>query len=291
MEYRLVKQLKDRSELRESFFSLAEKVFDIHLDRWYQRGYWTKRYVPYAIVHGNRVVANASVNRMDMIWEGRERRYIQLGTVMTDEEYRGRGFARRLLREILDDWKDQCDGVFLFANDTVLDFYPRFGFHREQEYQHVLELSGTGESDSFRKLDMDDAEDRELMKAFCGKSNPYSRLSMSDDGGLVMFYCDSLLRDCIYYCRKYEAVVVGMAGGSDFTCFDIFCEEKRAELGELISCMMPAGADRAILGFTPAEEEECSCLPIEDEDYLFVLDGKENPFSESRLMFPLLSHA
>ncbi len=129
------------------------------------------------------------------------------------------------------------------------------------------------------------------MKAFCGKSNPYSRLSMSDDGGLVMFYCDSLLRDCIYYCRKYEAVVVGMAGGSDFTCFDIFCEEKRAELGELISCMMPAGADRAILGFTPAEEEECSCLPIEDEDYLFVLDGKENPFSESRLMFPLLSHA
>ena len=155
---------------------------------------------------------------------------------MTDEEYRGRGFACRLLGEILDDWKDQCDGVFLFANDTVLDFYPRFGFHREQEYQHVLKLSGTGESDSFRKLDMDDAEDRELMKAFCGKSNPYSRLSMSDDGGLVMFYCDSLLRDCIYYCRKYEAVVVGMAGGSDFTCFDIFCEEKRAELGELISC-------------------------------------------------------
>ena len=37
--------------------------------------------------------------------------------------------------EVLRDWTNQCDGMFLFANETVLDFYPKFGFRRETQYQ------------------------------------------------------------------------------------------------------------------------------------------------------------
>ena len=49
---------------------------------------------------------------------------------MTRPGHRGRGLARRLMEEVLRDWSGRCDGMFLFANGTVLDFYPRFGFRR-----------------------------------------------------------------------------------------------------------------------------------------------------------------
>ena len=50
------------------------------------------------------MVANASVNVMDFIWQERTEKYIQIGTVMTDPACRGRGLARRLIEEILSDW-------------------------------------------------------------------------------------------------------------------------------------------------------------------------------------------
>ena len=36
---------------------------------------------------------------------------------------------------ILQNWSDRCDGIYLFANDTVLDFYPKFGFLPAEEAQ------------------------------------------------------------------------------------------------------------------------------------------------------------
>lgn len=289
MEYDLIKQVKDEPELRESFFALADRVFALPFANWYRKGCWTDSYVPYSLVRGKQVVANASVNRMEMIWRGRIRRYIQIGTVMTDEQYRNRGLARRLLQEILSDWQTESDGIFLFANDTVLDFYPRFGFCRQQEYQHTAQISGR--PDAFVKLDMDREAHRRILQRLCKKGNPFSQLSTKEGYGLVMFYCDSVFRDCVYYAGSYDAVVVGMEGGGDFICFDVFCGGSEVDLRELLSHLVGEKTRRVVFGFTPVEEADCRCAPLESEDYLFVLKGKENPLAQGRMMFPLLSHA
>ena len=54
---------------------------------------------------------------------------------MTDEKYRNRGLIRQIMEEIDKDYSEIVDGIFLFANDEVLDFYPKFGFQKSGEYE------------------------------------------------------------------------------------------------------------------------------------------------------------
>ncbi len=76
---------------------------------------------------GERIVANVSVDRMRFWKDGMEKHYIQLATVMTEEAFRNRD-DRGLMEFVEADFGEQTDGMFLFANDTVLTFYPKFGF-------------------------------------------------------------------------------------------------------------------------------------------------------------------
>ncbi|MCE0064164.1 GNAT family N-acetyltransferase, partial [Klebsiella pneumoniae] len=81
MNYQLVKQVRENNPLRKSFIDLAVKTFDLSFEEWYQQGYWTDAYIPYAFVERNKVIANASANIIDLRWQGEPRRYIQIGTV------------------------------------------------------------------------------------------------------------------------------------------------------------------------------------------------------------------
>lgn len=67
-----------------------------------------------------------------MIIDGERRHLIQFGTVMTDEPYRNRGPIRRLMTEIETDFHN-FEGIYLFANDSAFDFYPKFGFRKAKE--------------------------------------------------------------------------------------------------------------------------------------------------------------
>ena len=64
-----------------------------------------------------------------------ERTYIQIGTVMTRPEYRRRGLAGKLVKEIVKDYRDRCDGIYLFGNLSALDFYSELGFWKSMQYR------------------------------------------------------------------------------------------------------------------------------------------------------------
>lgn len=42
---------------------------------------------------------------------------------MTDENYRKQGLAKRLVDYVVKQYKDECDGFYLFANLNAIDFY------------------------------------------------------------------------------------------------------------------------------------------------------------------------
>ena len=134
MKYNYVTDYKDNETLRKSYSALANNTFGISFEEWYQNGFWPACHIPCSLADGDRIVSNVSVNRMEFDRDGCRKHYIQLGTVMTDKEYRGQGLSRYLIERVISEWKDQSDGIYLFANDRVLDFYPRFGFGRSSEY-------------------------------------------------------------------------------------------------------------------------------------------------------------
>lgn len=288
MQYKLVKQIRDNDALRRSFIDLANGVFHISFQPWYESGYWTDQYVPYVFAVGEKVIANASVNIIDIRWKDNSKRYIQIGTVMVDPAYRHRGLMRLLIEEIIRDWKECCDSLYLFANKTVLDFYPKFGFERAFEYQHVMTI--TGEKCKFRKLDMNLKSDRILLKLCYQRGNPFSCFGNTDNYGLLMFYCDFLLKDCIYYSVEKNMVCIAEQNGDALLCYDIYGSGDYT-LEEIILDVASSETRKTLLGFPPITGEKYNYFKIDSDDYLFILSGKENLFTDRHLIFPLLSHA
>ncbi len=291
MGIRLIKglQLREDAALRQSFFELAEQSFDLPLAQWYERGFWTEAYLPYALADGQRILANISVNKIDLLLMGAPRRYLQLGTVMTAPSHRGQGLARHLMRQVLSDWQNSCDALYLYANASVLEFYPKFGFARAFEHEHALRVAAR--PGDFAPIDPLGSAGQALLRRCYQKGNPFSLCSMPHNLGLVMFYCGSFLRSCALYSPRRDALCIAEPAGPGLLCYDIFCDPGQ-DLPEILGELSARDGGQVRLGFTPKNASGLRCAPIlEDDDALFIYKGGENPFEEHRLRLPLLSHA
>lgn len=82
MSYQLCKNVMCDENMRRSFNSLAGKTFHLSFEDWYQAGYWSESNQPYTLFDRGTAIANISVNKMELLWQGKKRSYIQLGTVL-----------------------------------------------------------------------------------------------------------------------------------------------------------------------------------------------------------------
>lgn len=281
-------EIRGNTTLRKSFFSLARQTFDLDFEPWYQCGGWQDRYLPHALVCGEQVAANVSVNRMDFQLDGRRRTYLQLGTVMTHSDYRGMGLSRFLMEWILQNWSDRCDGIYLFANDTVLDFYPKFGFLPAEEAQ-VFFPSSPQQPIPLRRINPDNPKDRALLIQSYRRSNPFSAFSMENNEGLLLFYALGPFRHFLYTPPEENAVAILEEDGDTLFCHELLGEWS-GSLFQTLNRLTQPHIRKIGLGFTPKDT-----LPGQiwqpGEDHLFVLGKKENPFDARKLFFPLISHA
>ncbi|UVI29193.1 GNAT family N-acetyltransferase [Paenibacillus spongiae] len=151
---------KDQDEYRSSFNQLAQLVFGIDFEAWYRKGCWDDRYIGHSIVSGDQIIANVSVSKMDLTVNGAARRAIQIGTVMTHPDHRGKGLANQLMKYVLETYESACDLLFLFGNSSVLDFYPKFGFTAVPEFEFYMDIAvHSGNGSLMRKLDVSQEED------------------------------------------------------------------------------------------------------------------------------------
>ena len=286
MNYKLVTQIKDNQKLRQSFFDLTKETFDLSFQEWFEAGYWGNRYRPYCLIDEGKVIASVSVNLMDIVWQGQTRNYLQIGTVMTAKSYRQQGLAKFLLETVIDQWCDKVDAIYLFANDTVLDFYPKFGFKIESEYQATLAITPT--DGDFRRLDMDNLLDKEILKSCYQESNPFSKLASTDNYGLLMFYCDNFMRDCLYYSQKRGVVVVAIQNKDNLECLDIF-GKTTVQLITILNELATEATKNCHLGFSTTGNQQLN--QIKTDETLFIHQNGEDIFKDQKIMFPLLSHA
>ena len=283
------REVMEHDGRRAAFNALAKKTFGLSFEAWYRDGYWTKKYMPYTLFDGARAVSNVSVNRLDVVYEGNTYQMYQLGTVMTDPEYRGQGYAARLIRRIQEEYLDSCDNMFLFANKNVLDFYPKFGFEKRIQYGFRLNCrNGAGRRE--RKLDMDQSSDRQLLQKFYEKGNPFSVMQVVRNPELLMFYCMGPLRDCIRYIPGQDAVVIVEWEEGIPVIYDIYCDPGK-NLQEILSVAGAGKAGEARLKFTPLDSEHANLAAAEDPDNtLFILKNESGIWDRKPLLFPEISH-
>ncbi|WP_232051822.1 GNAT family N-acetyltransferase [Aquicella siphonis] len=280
------------NQLRDSFNQLAVDIFKLSFEDWYQSGFWKEKYIPYTLFDQGSAVANVSVNIMDFYVFGRRQRYIQIGTVMTAMKYRNQGLCKFLMEHILDQWNTRCDLIYLFANHSVLNFYPKLGFTRVKEYEYFKDIKKGNASGSFEKLDMKIQGNRDKLYEYAKNSYPISVLSMHENADLVMFYGLTILSECVYYLPLLDAIAIAQVNNNQLVLYDVFCKAE-VDLEEIINILLlPCkGAETIVLGFTPRDCSSFESREIANDDALFIRKGKTGVFTESRVMFPLLSHA
>lgn len=286
--YEIVKHYRNHTALRRSFNELAQKTFGLDFEGWYQNGFWSDAYDPYSVVVDGRVVANVSVNRTDMLIGGQRKRLYQLGTVMTDEAFRNRGLIRAIMAEINRDTSD-AGGVYLFANDFVLDFYPKFGFRPGKEYLYSQNVAQAGAC-RMERVSMACPENWARLKEAMENCVFRSGCDMVGNPGLIFFYVSQFMQESVYRCGALDAWVIADMADGELFLHNVFCS-RQIPLDAVIGAF-GSGVRRVSLGFAPADATGFEVTPYHEEDCTFFVRGSFfNEFEEKRLRIPSLSHA
>ena len=278
---------------RHMLNELTQKTFGFDFEGWVTNGYFEGDYIPYSFVEGGKMISNVSANRMKFMQNGVLKNYIQIGTAMTDPAYRGQGLAAKLMRHVIDEYENKCDGIYLFGDLSALGFYEKLNFKITNQYRYSVkeEFCSLGKAaDSFKPVKDfgDDIKKRYL--EFVRESAYNSSFEQVNKYGLQMFYTSSL--DDVYYVR-------------DIDCFIVLDREDGLELNSILSQdniplteVLKRIEDKDAvckLGFVPRDEDKsiCECEIYDGaEDYrLFVRGSGLDLIEKDKLYFPNLSHA
>ncbi|MGL5352260.1 MAG: GNAT family N-acetyltransferase [Clostridium sp.] len=288
--YEYVSKYKDNEVLRTSFNNLAKRTFNIDFEQWYKAGYWGDGYIPYSLVVDKKVVANVSVSIMEFLILGKRKKYIQIGTVMTEESYRGKGLCKTLMEMVLKEWEEKCDLIYLFANDSVTDFYPKFGFAESDEYECSINVNKKTKSSNIIKMDMSSKKHGEILKEIVSNTKSFSKVTTLDNASLVMFYCTSFMEESVYYLEEYKTIVIAEFENDKLYLQDVF-STRDIKLDTIIEEIITNEIKEVVLGFTPNENIGYKEDIFKEEDTtLFVRGNNSDIFKLNKLRFPVLSH-
>jgi predicted N-acetyltransferase YhbS len=202
---------------------LAQRVFGIDFEQWYQLGCWNDDYICYSFADGERIVANVSINKMKLLLDGRICHALQLATVMTDPEYRNRGLCRKLLETALAHHESAHEFTYLYANASVQDYYPRFGFAQKR----LTRITAKAETAGFmrhpvRQLDIRNPRDWELIRKLTAeRTAPSSRCAVLNGDNIFAWYCLNEFPQELYYLEDQEILVVCRKTGDTLLLLDV----------------------------------------------------------------------
>jgi GNAT superfamily N-acetyltransferase len=266
--FNMIKGIRDDSGFRRSFNELALHTFGIQFEEWYQAQFWTEKYQPYSILDKDKVIANVSVNKLELMIDGVKRRAIQIGTVMTHPDYRKQGHAARLMNKVLEEYEDESDIMYLFANQSVLDFYPKYGFEPVVETQFTMKYSGSRRRSEFQRLlDGSSKKDLQFIYQFVTERVPISSIfGAIGSAELVMFYCMYVFSKNIYFLDKENAIVLCEQEEDQLHLYDIISKDAM-DLEAILDQVCTPETKEIVFHFTP----ESNNLPIRKE----IFQGSE----------------
>lgn len=287
MKYTYMKAYKDNDKMRKSLNELTEKTFCFNFENWYSNGFWGEKFIPHSLVDGDKIIAHVSASLMDFDLDGTEKHYIQIGTVMTDKNYRGQGLSRYLMERVIDEYKEKSDGIYLFGNDSVLNFYPKFGFIKSKEYQYSKDIYSINNKDKMQQVDMSDKAKWECFFNTVINSVSNDRFTMNNPG-LIAFW--TRWSSSIYYLAEEDTYIIAEVNGENLFIKQIIASHK-INLETVINSF-GNNIKKVTLGFTPYDATGYTVNEHHEEDCtLFILGKDLENIENKKLIFPTLSHA
>ncbi|MDD2956547.1 MAG: GNAT family N-acetyltransferase [Oscillospiraceae bacterium] len=258
----------ENDRLRGSFNRLAIDTFSLDFEPWHQNGIFHGRYHPCSWEENGEILANISANEFEFQVDGVSRKAVQLGTVMTRPDRRRQGLSRKLMEHVLAYWQAKVDFIFLLANSTVLDFYPRFGFRRIPEICYTLKVDAVSPGRLGRKADF--KQEKEEILAIAAQRLPVSPVFAPQKD---IWPLEAYLADANMVWLEDGGIAVWETAGDVLVLADVLSVKPFA-ITDVLSTLPLQGFQSIRLHF-PAEEIPCRREILKTEDGLFVLGSPD----------------
>lgn len=238
---------------------------------WWEKGFWTGWYKPFAIMESGKIISNVSAALMDVIIQGKKYRAVQLGAVGTIPESRGRGLSRFLMEYVLERFGGEAELFFLFANDSVLEFYPKFGFKPVPEKLCQLDSNIKVGNYSARKLILQNFNDYNLLLGLINE-----RMSITDTfgaanyGAITMWHILNNYRNSLYYLSGEDALIIKKEKKNEMHIRDIICRKPFDVLPALYKLIESETIERIYFYFPPDNLKYPYNIAGNYNSYLFV---------------------
>lgn len=271
MEYKLHVNYRDTEWLREAFFEFTQTIFSLSFREWYDQGFWGEQYRCYSLLDGEKMISNVSLSHLRVLVDGSVKRAIQIATVGTLDAYRGKGLSRRLMEMILSEYKDKVDLIFLSANNSVLDFYPRFGFKRVLENDFTAKVPEIETKSGARKMHLGCPEDMDIIARLLKERKPISNsFCVLDSSNIFMWYLVNFYGKCVWHIEDLDTMVVCEVEEQTLQIYDIV-QKGSFEFLDVLPYLPHTDYDTIRFDFTPdLMNIEVDSQPILHEDPFFI---------------------
>ncbi|MBD3332711.1 GNAT family N-acetyltransferase [candidate division GN15 bacterium] len=273
--------------LRKAYYRFMDEVFSgVDFLRWFNHGHWNEAYAPHSIMDGDRMIANASAMRMNVWVENTLVPAVQIGAVGTVEDYRYQGLSRLLMEHVLDKFAHQAELIFLFANESVIDFYPRFGFQRAREVVFVATRDLPSPKYSARKLHLANAADVAIARELIAERDDPTRLfGASDFGHITWFYILNGFHQRLHYLEDEQILFILSENDGVVHIWDAIARAP-FDMSEILPRLLPCEQPQSVhYYFSPDRLPFAYDSVAEPEDSYLYVRGRF-PLENQRFKFP-----
>ncbi|KMQ51942.1 Acetyltransferase, GNAT family, potentially associated with YqeK [Chitinispirillum alkaliphilum] len=268
----VIQDYKDNEPLRKSFDNLAKLVFDISFEQWYQKGFGNNSYKCHSIIHDGNVISNVSTTEMNLVMNGETKRAIQIGTVMTHPRYRNQGLSDKLMKMVIEQYGNKVDFFYLFPNESVMNFYPRYGFKKYHDVYYSVKVS-TNKNAQTSLVQVNTGDGYELERLYNAVLSRKQISSKFDTNGCESIYmwhsmCD--LCNCIYRISETDDYLVYFENDKSIELYDVISKNEYS-IKNILQILGLDGEKTINLHFFPDElkEEGWEIKEHKNEDMFF----------------------
>lgn len=273
MNIEILENYRDDKEIRDLFFEFTPKaLYGADFKKWYELGCWDNRYKPFSIIIDGLMVSNVSISELDIYLDNKILNALQFATVGTLPEYRNQGYSRHLMEYVLNKYKGKIDLYYLFANENVIDFYPKFEFKRKFEGIFKSKCNPIESVGELRKLHVEDIHDFEIIRDLLKNRHCETRkFSPIDYDFVTLWHIIYVYPQNIYYDEKEKNIFIFTHKGKKLHLFDVISCEKLSFDSNIKKKILNPKIEEIYYYFDPEEigVQEYKCIS-DEEGILFV---------------------
>ena len=254
---------QNNKEYQAMLNSLLKDVF-FDFQFWYDLDLWDENYESYSMFENGEIVSNICVFKTQILCDGTQYPALSVGAVATKEEYRGRGLARSLMEHIIE--KYEGTPMYLFANEDVVNFYPKFGFKRVSEKLPVCHCEINNDNKP-KKIQYNDPK---VWDYVCKRVNYSQKLDCLNSASINIFHIYSgYLKDLIYEIPELDTLVIAEQKNASLKLIGVF-SLREIDFSDLAKYLPFRNVEKVEFGFMPYWSELEYEMQIYETDPIFI---------------------